>query len=138
MKTRYFFGRRTVYAKASVGRRSVRLPGYDYGETGDYFVTICAAQRQNLFGRVDGRRVRLNRLGEVVKNEIKNTARLRRGVSIPQYIIMPDHVHLIIRFHSCRGVRHYAPTGGNAGLGRKRQCAKNAHSCGDMNIGAGL
>jgi putative transposase len=84
-------------------RRSIRLPGYDYGATGEYFVTICTAGKRPLFGRVAKHRVQLNELGNVVKNEIKNTGRLRRGISIPEYVIMPDHIHLIIRFDFGRG-----------------------------------
>jgi len=33
-------------------RRSIRLSGYDYGQSNSYFVTICAGQRQCLFGEV--------------------------------------------------------------------------------------
>ncbi len=33
-------------------RRSVRLPMYDYASVGMYFITICANERQHLFGEI--------------------------------------------------------------------------------------
>lgn len=33
-------------------RRSIRLKGYDYSQTGLYFITICCHQRNHLFGHV--------------------------------------------------------------------------------------
>lgn len=33
-------------------RRSLRLPGYDYGLPGYYFVTICTQNRLCLFGEI--------------------------------------------------------------------------------------
>ncbi len=48
-------------------RRSLRLPGYDYSQPGAYFVTICAYQRQCIFGEIiDGQMV-LNQYGAMAK-----------------------------------------------------------------------
>ena len=35
-------------------RRSIRLPGYDYSDSGVYFVTICTQNHWELFGRIVG------------------------------------------------------------------------------------
>jgi hypothetical protein len=35
-------------------RRSIRIHGYDYAQSGAYFVTICAQERQCLFGEIVG------------------------------------------------------------------------------------
>lgn len=35
-------------------RKKLRLRGYDYRETGAYFVTICSRNRENLFGELVG------------------------------------------------------------------------------------
>jgi hypothetical protein len=46
-------------------RRSICLRDYDFSRAGAYFVTICAWQRECLFGvTIDGR---LNRFGEIVR-----------------------------------------------------------------------
>jgi putative transposase len=49
-------------------RRSIRLEGYDYSQTGAYFVTICAKDRECLFGDVVGGEMRLNRHGHIAAN----------------------------------------------------------------------
>jgi putative transposase len=33
-------------------RRSIRLKGYDYSQTGLYFITLCVQNRENLFGQI--------------------------------------------------------------------------------------
>ncbi|MEI8253855.1 MAG: hypothetical protein WCG25_09225 [bacterium] len=38
----------------------------------------------------------LNEMGKIVKEEILNTERIRNNVEINQFIIMPNHVHLIL------------------------------------------
>ena len=34
-------------------RKSIRLQGYDYAQAGLYFITICAYERQHLFGEIE-------------------------------------------------------------------------------------
>ena len=46
-------------------RRSIRLPGYDYGQPGAYFDTICTHRRGGIFGEVIRDRVRLSRMGTI-------------------------------------------------------------------------
>jgi hypothetical protein len=41
-------------------RRSIRLRGYDYARAGAYFVTICAQDRQRLFGEIRDGEMHLN------------------------------------------------------------------------------
>lgn len=77
-------------------RRSVRLPEYDYSIPGAYFVTICAYNRQCLFGRIADHKVKLNRLGEIASEELAKTATIRTNVRIAQSIVMPNHVHAIM------------------------------------------
>lgn len=38
----------------------------------------------------------LNQLGEIVKEEIANTEKLRKNVIVDSWVVMPNHVHLII------------------------------------------
>ncbi len=42
-------------------RRSIRLRGYDYAQTGAYFVTICTQDRQCLFGEIRDGQMIMNR-----------------------------------------------------------------------------
>jgi hypothetical protein len=47
-------------------RRSLRLPGYDYSQSGAYFITACIHNRAMLFGEVIDGNVRLNEMGTIV------------------------------------------------------------------------
>lgn len=77
-------------------RKKLRLEWYDYSSNGYYFITICTKWRENFFGEIIDGEMILNNYGEVVKNEVDNTWELRDNVDIDEYIIMPNHVHLII------------------------------------------
>ena len=48
-------------------RRSIRLKGYDYTRAGAYFVTICTKDRACLFGDVADGVMRLNQMGQIVR-----------------------------------------------------------------------
>ena len=48
------------------GRRSIRLRDYDYSQPGAYLITICALDRERLFGDFRDGKVALNKLGEIV------------------------------------------------------------------------
>jgi len=77
-------------------RRSVRLLDYDYRCAGAYYVTICAFQREFLFGEVSDGEVRLTRFGEIVREEWLNTAVLRPNVDLDAFVVMPNHFHAVI------------------------------------------
>lgn len=76
-------------------RRSIRLPDHDYA-AGAYFVTLCAWQREWLFGEVIEDEVILNTLGCVVEDEWLKTAEIRPYITLDDYVIMPNHFHAIL------------------------------------------
>ncbi len=47
-------------------RRSIRLKGYDYSQTGAYFVTICSWKKECLFGEIMNGEMLLNEYGQFV------------------------------------------------------------------------
>lgn len=79
-------------------RISHRLPHYDYAENGAYFVTFCCNEKQQLRGMVLNGTVVLNWVGRIVQKEIKRTNLLRKdaGFEISKFVVMPNHVHLLI------------------------------------------
>jgi hypothetical protein len=48
-------------------RRSIRLKGYDYSQSGAYFVTICVPGLRFLFGNVVNGEMRLNDAGRMIQ-----------------------------------------------------------------------
>ena len=77
-------------------RRSIRLPGYDYSQAGEYFITICTHQRQRLFGQIVDDDMRLNEIGEIVRKEWEKTAVMRPVIELGTFVVMPNHFHAIV------------------------------------------
>lgn len=77
-------------------KKSIRLKGHDYGEPGNYFVTICTKDRKHYFGEILDYKIQLSKIGEVVFNEWMNTQNIRQDVKIGEFVIMPNHIHGII------------------------------------------
>lgn len=74
----------------------MRLQGYDYRQSGAYFVTVCIYQRHNTFGTViDGNMV-LSQWGEIVDEEWRRTETVRANVELDAYVIMPNHLHGVV------------------------------------------
>ena len=86
-------------------RKSNRLKDYDYSQTGCYFITICVKDGVHLFGQIVESaalgipHITLSKAGEMVKTHIENINH-QNGVTLDQYVIMPNHVHLLIRIKS--------------------------------------
>ena len=77
-------------------RRSIRLQGYDYTQSGAYFVTLCIHQRECLLGDIVDGLLRVNSWGEIVQEEWLRTEILRPAVALDDFVIMPNHFHGII------------------------------------------
>ena len=77
-------------------RRSIRLKGYDYANSGAYFVTIVTQGRACLFGEIVNAETRLNDAGSVIERwwfELNNKF---RTVETDDFVIMPNHFHGIV------------------------------------------
>lgn len=71
------------------GRRSLRLPEYDYSQSGAYFVTACSFKRKCLFGQVISGEVHLSMIGTIVHDQWLRTESLRNEVVLDQFVVMP-------------------------------------------------
>ena len=78
-------------------RRSIRLADYDYSQPGAYFITICTQDKVCLFGKVIDGEMHLNAFGWIVDEEWQKTAQVRSNVLLDEFVVMPNHVHGIIR-----------------------------------------
>ena len=77
-------------------RRSVRLQGYDYAQTGAYFVTICTQNRECLFGEILDGSVQLNAAGQMIEIWWLKLNKKFQTVATDHYIVMPNHFHGIV------------------------------------------
>ncbi len=77
-------------------RRSTRLPGCDYAGAGAYFVTVCTVGRSPILGHIAEGAVRLSALGRIAVAEWLVSERLRAGVELDWFVVMPNHLHAIV------------------------------------------
>jgi len=85
-----------VYNPDVHNRQSIRLRDFDYGDAGAYFITVCAWQRECLFGDVTDGLMRLNELGVMMRDEWLRTPQIRSNVELDEFIVMPNHFHAIL------------------------------------------
>ena len=89
-------------------RNSIRLKSYDYASGGAYFVTVCSKKKEELFGEIENKEMKLNGAGQIVKEELKRTAVAYPSIAVDEIAIMPNHVHGII-WLSAVGAQFIAP-----------------------------
>ena len=83
-------------------RKSLRLKTFDYSSNGAYYVTVCVEGKRQLLGEVVGDDAhiipicRLSQYGCVVRKYIENINLVYSGVWVDKYIVMPNHIHLIL------------------------------------------
>ncbi len=78
-------------------RRSIRLKGYDYSQAGAYSVTICAQNRECLFGEILDEEMALNDAGRMVKKWYRELENKFADIVCDQCAIMPNHIHFVIQ-----------------------------------------
>ena len=85
-------------------RKPARLSEYDYSQNGAYFVTVCTRGKTHLFGSVvgaahpGGPHTALSNLGRVVDRHIRMIPQTYPNVFMDAFVVMPNHIHLLIRF----------------------------------------
>ena len=83
-------------------RKPTRLGGFDYSTNGAYFITICTQNRKNILSKIVGTGVldcpqnRLTKYGEIADKYIKQLNDFYDHLSVESYIIMPNHIHLLL------------------------------------------
>ena len=76
-------------------RKHPRMRYFDYSSPHYYFVTICTKDRQCLFGPPN----QLNILGKYAQDKIKEISKHFSDVTVDKFIVMPNHVHMILILH---------------------------------------
>ena len=84
-------------------RKHPRLKGYDYNNNGTHFITFCTGYRRAILGEIVGRdalgapcAVELSEYGKIIHKEIEDTPSYYKNIFIDKFIVMPNHVHMII------------------------------------------
>ena len=90
-------------SKALPKRKSNRLNGYDYSSCGAYFITVCTKDKQKLFWKNVGApigRPGLSEYGIIVEKAINNISVKYPMISVDKYVIMPNHIHIILAINA--------------------------------------
>ena len=94
-------------------RKQNRLKDYDYAQNGAYFVTTCTKGRRCVLSniRIVGEGLcalpstKLSPIGQKVEKAIIYLQTLIAGVAVDKYVIMPNHVHMLVRIFETGGHR---------------------------------
>ena len=73
-----------------------RLQYWDYSANGYYFITICVDSRESILGKIKNGEMILSAYGEIVRNEIMKMNHYHVRANIHEWVVMPNHIHLLI------------------------------------------
>lgn len=85
--------------REKVRRKQLRLPTHNYAQTGQYFITICSYQKEEIFGAVSNGIMHLNELGLLVEQEWLHLPERFQEIEVVPFIVMPNHLHAIVTIH---------------------------------------
>lgn len=78
-------------------RKRLRLKEFDYSKEEMYFITLCIKNRMELLGKIaETNRIELTKLGNISEQYIKEIEKKYINIRIDEYVIMPNHIHLLI------------------------------------------
>ena len=98
-------------------RKPNRLKDFDYSQPNAYFITICTKNKEMLFWENVGASiarpedVRLSKYGKIVVEAIEKLSTIYPVITVDNYVVMPNHIHLLMQIHSdSSGRAMLAPT----------------------------
>ena len=104
-------------------RKENRLRCYDYTDDGAYFLTICTDRRQPILSRIVDRgtplpdhvyepipETILSEVGSYAERLIQDIPNRYEGVFVDVYVIMPNHIHMLLRVERKGGRALTVPT----------------------------
>ncbi len=98
-------------------RKTPRLQSFDYNSMGAYFITICTQDRRCILSRIVGTgvldcpQIELTKYGTIAEKYIKQLNNFYDHISLGSYVIMPNHIHLLLFVKDIGQSRTPVPTG---------------------------
>ncbi|NMC57404.1 MAG: transposase [Eubacteriaceae bacterium] len=97
------FAKLHVYKNETPKRTHPRLKQYNYSSNGAYFITVCVNGKREMLGKITVGRddlgtpnFELSEYGVIARKYIDSIESHYKDVSIDKYVVMPNHIHLII------------------------------------------
>ncbi len=98
-------------------RKINRIPSYDYSQPNAYFITVCTMGRRKILWNNVGalierpQDVPYSHYGSVVQQAVMDIPKHYPMVSVDNYVVMPNHVHILLQIHAdADGRSMIAPT----------------------------
>ena len=98
-------------------RKPLRLKNFDYSTTGAYFITVCTENRRMILSNIVGddvlgvpKNVELLPYGTVADKYLNQLNDFYDSITIDQYVIMPNHIHILLLVPSNGSPRTSTPT----------------------------
>ena len=100
----------------------MRLKDWDYSAPGAYFITICTRDKRCILSRIEKPDVtpvgeglappviKLTDAGWLVEKQIRLIPETFPTVSVDNFMIMPNHVHLLLKISALTGAASCSPT----------------------------
>ena len=91
-------------------RKTMRAKYFDYSSTGAYFLTICTKDKKHILSRIvgtgvldrpqkgvfDSPKIILKHCGKIVEKYINQLNDFYENITVNEYVIMPNHIHIIV------------------------------------------
>ncbi len=114
---------------------SSRLKGYDYGENGMYFITICTNDKQHFFGNVSDGLMKLSELGKIAHDIWMQIPDQFPFIELANFVIMPNHTHGILNINKSDTVRTRSIASPNNNNITAKNNSQDAQQIDDINGG---
>ena len=101
---------------------------WDYSADGIYFITICTSGHVCFFGQIINKQMLLSDIGLLAQKEWDKSFAIRKELRSEAFVIMPNHIHAIIRIDSpveTHGGASHGPNG-LAEIGDAPPCVSTA------------
>ena len=100
-------------------RKPMRMPYFDYGSNGAYFITICTKDKRHLLWERapsvvgEGRappESQFTLCGKIVEQQLLSIQERYPCTRVDKYVIMPNHIHMILILNHITGGASPSPT----------------------------
>ena len=102
-------------------RKYPRLKNYDYSRGGAYFITICTQNRKRILSQIVSAKStdsvgegfalpQLTKIGQITEEWLNKINDHFQAAKLASYVIMPNHIHLILFLEDTRGRANPSPT----------------------------
>jgi len=78
------------------GRRTLRLPGWDYSQEGVYFITVCTQNREYVFGEIVDGLMNPNEPGAMIVKTWDELPNRFPFMQLDARVLMPNHFHALV------------------------------------------